>query len=175
MDEIDFVITVPEAYAAEIAYANEVRQTHGVLIDIVLSAKKYIVLSAPYLRNLKIANPILNGALITALKSGVNLHVISTEQSFDNANIKQYSEYKVHLYIPNTNNETELLHSHAKFCLSDGRQVYLGSANFTVAGLNANLEMGIYSKGELAKQVESFWLYLLEKNILVEYKANNSQ
>jgi|WetSurMetagenome_2_1015567.scaffolds.fasta_scaffold07205_3 hypothetical protein len=54
--------------------------------------------------------------------------------------------------------------------MSDGKQV-LGSANFTAAGLNHNVEMGVYAKGTLAEQVESFWQYLLDNGFLVSLKV----
>lgn len=170
MSEIDFVITAPQHQAAKIAYDNKVRQTHGVLIDIVLAAKEYIVLSAPYLRDLATANPILNSALLGALKTGITLHIISTDESMELANIAQYKDFLVYLYKPNSSISEQDYQSHAKFFMSDGKQVYLGSANFTVAGLKYNLEMGIYGKGSLAKQVESFWQYLLSNGYLISRK-----
>jgi hypothetical protein len=81
-----------------------VRQTHGLLIDIVLTAEDFIVLSSPYLRNLNSVNPALNGALIEALKRGVKLHILSAEKSLDFANLLQYKDYKVFIYKPNENN-----------------------------------------------------------------------
>lgn len=170
MNDIAFVITAPQDHAAKIAYDNKVRQTHGVLIDIVLAAKEYIVLSAPYLKDLATANPILNSALIAALKTGVTLHIVSTDESIELANIQQYKNSRVYFYKPNTFDSEHIIRSHAKFFMSDGKQVYLGSANFTVAGLKYNLEMGIYGKGSLAKQVESFWQYLLNNNYLISRK-----
>ena len=167
---IEFVITIPDEESAKIAYENKARQTHGVLIDIVLAAENFIILSSPYLKDLKTVNPTLNGALLSALKKGIKLHILSTDKSFDLANLSQYNSSGIFLYKPNTTRGERLINSHAKFFMSDGKQVYLGSANFTIAGLNHNIEMGVYAIGNLAKQVESFWEYLLENRYIVSQK-----
>lgn len=166
MTDVSFVITAPSGQAPVISFENRVRQTHGVLIDIIVSAKKYIVYSSPYLRDLSQANNNINNALISALKRGVQLSILSTSDALKNINLDQYKGYNIHIYTPFDFKKKTDVFSHAKFCLSDGIQVYLGSANFTFAGLNNNLEMGVFSKGTLAKQVESFWAYMMNNDYL---------
>lgn len=169
VDNVEFVITAPDAYASIITYDNSVRQTHGVLIDMFLNAKDFIILAAPYLKDLSFANPNLNKALIRALEKGVSLSLISTTNSFENLNIEQYKGFSVNLYIPRINYENQnLIGSHAKFCIVDGASVYLGSANFTFHGLNKNFEMGIYSEGKLANQVYVFWRYLCDNDFIIK-------
>lgn len=170
MNLVEFVITTPEQHLPFIAIDNRVRQTHGVIIDIIIHANDYIVLCAPYLKDLEIANPHINTALIAALKRRVKLHVISTEISIEEAKINQYKGFDVSIYTPKQKQNERNVQSHAKFCLSDGKQVYLGSANFTFSGLNRNLEMGVYCKGNMAKQVESFWSYLIDNDFLIASK-----
>lgn len=169
MDKVEFVITAPDAYASIITYDNSVRQTHGVLIDMFLNAKDFIILAAPYFKDLSFANPNLNRALINALEKGVSLDLITTTDSFENLNIEQYKGFSVNLYIPRSNYENQnVIGSHAKFCIADGVNVYLGSANFTFQGLNKNFEMGIYSEGKLANQVYAFWKYLCDNNYFIK-------
>jgi phosphatidylserine/phosphatidylglycerophosphate/cardiolipin synthase-like enzyme len=167
LNEIEFTITAPDQTAPLIAYENRVRLTHGVLIDIIVLANEYIVFSSPYLKDFGSSNIYIHTAILAALKRGVKLHIITTESSLQVANIDQYKEFQVYIYTPNGNHSDGIVQSHSKFCLSDGKQVYLGSANFTFLGLNKNFEMGVYSKGTLAKQVESFWFYLLDNKYLV--------
>ena len=169
LDKVEFVITAPDTYASIITYDNSVRQTHGVLIDMFLDARNFIILAAPYFRDLSYANPNLNRALLKALEKGISLNLISTTNSIENLNIEQYKGFSVNLYVPRSNYENEnLIGSHAKFCIVDGLSVYLGSANFTFHGLNKNFEMGIYSEGRLANQVYVFWRYLCDNNYFIK-------
>lgn len=49
---------------------------------------------------------------------------------------------------------------HAKFMLVDGQRGYLGSANFSVNGLERNLELGTALSGEEARTLDELITYL---------------
>jgi phosphatidylserine/phosphatidylglycerophosphate/cardiolipin synthase-like enzyme len=80
---------------------------------------------------------------------------------------------KVYQPIDNVRN-TEILGSHAKFCLVDGEKVYIGSANITNPGLGQHIEMGILGKKDLAKKVEKLWDYLDKHGFLKELTIDSS-
>lgn len=175
LEDIEFVITAPGNFAAVITYENLVRQTHGVLVDMFMSAKKYIVIASPYLKDLKIANPHLQRVLMHAMSRGVHLSILSTKSAIEEVRLGQYDlKNTINLYVPVSHFENDkIIGSHAKFCIVDGKYVYLGSANFTFSGLNKQFEMGIYSEGKLAKQVESFWEYLRDNRYIIRYWEAN--
>jgi phosphatidylserine/phosphatidylglycerophosphate/cardiolipin synthase-like enzyme len=167
-NEIEFVVTVPEKISTEVCIETDARQTTAVLIDIFISAKKYVILSSPFLQNFKIVNPNLEEAIKNALGRGVEMIIISTGNSLSTSDIKKLgNNIKVYQPIDNVENN-KILGSHAKFCLSDGEIVYIGSANITELGLGKHIEMGILGKKELAKKVEKFWNYLSKRGFLVE-------
>jgi phosphatidylserine/phosphatidylglycerophosphate/cardiolipin synthase-like enzyme len=170
VSEVSFVITAPQEYASRIAYENNVRQTHGVLIDILISAQQYVIFSSPYLRDLETSNRNINAALLVALKRGVSVSIIGLESELSYVNLNQYVGYDVRIYKPANLTFDNALYSHSKFCLADGQQVYLGSANFTFSGLNKNFEMGVYSQGSLAKQVESLCNYMIAHNFFIRVR-----
>jgi len=88
------------------------------------------------------------------------------------SSLRAIAQGRLRFFQPLTNIENERrLGSHAKFCIADGKDAYIGSANLTGAGLSGNLEMGLLVQGELARQVEQFWQYLLEIGFFVEAGA----
>lgn len=170
MKDLEFVITVPEEKSTEICIKTDARQTVAVLIDIFLAAKKYVILSAPYLQDFPISNPNLELAIQTALARGVQLIIVSTGKSIGYIDLKRLGK-NLKVYQPKENLKDEkTIGSHAKFCLADGEIVYIGSANFTVPGLGKHVEMGVLGTKSLAKKVEKFWYYLYQYGFLIEVK-----
>jgi phosphatidylserine/phosphatidylglycerophosphate/cardiolipin synthase-like enzyme len=168
--EFQFVITAPYGIAPFVSFENSVRQTHGVLIEMFIEARSSIILAAPYLKDFEFSNKNLHEALLSALKRNVSLRILTTTKSVASLSLKIFEAYDVQFLVPKSNLDDEnIIGSHAKFCIVDGRSVYLGSANFTYSGLNTHFEMGIYFTGLLAQQVESFWKHLVENEIYVRY------
>lgn len=160
--DYQFVITPPQDYAAEVSYDNMTRNTLGVLAEIIQAADRYVVIGSPYLHGFPYKNKVIEYSLEAALNRGVQLHIVSTKGGLKKVNLKPYQSKDVWLYTPEWDNMSGL-GSHAKFCLADGRLVYMGSANFTYSGLNLHLEMGVFARGEMAKQLEQFWDYMVRK------------
>lgn len=166
--EIEFVVTVPEEVATEICMRTEARQTSAVLIDIFLAAKKYVVLSAPFLQNFNVVNPNLKTAIKAASERDVKITIISTGKSLAHFNSASIGR-NVRVFQPVDNFENDnILASHAKFCLADGELVYIGSANITELGQGKHIEMGVLGRKELARKVEKFWEYLSRNGFLIE-------
>lgn len=170
---VEFVITAPEPYGAELAVRTRARMTLGVLTQLVAQADHYLVIAAPFIqRGAQLYRDPLWIALKGALQRGVNVDVVTTAsglQALDVASLCGIARGCMRFFQPKANvlDEREL-GFHAKFCLSDGLHAYIGSANLTGGGLYGNLEMGLLVHGELAQQVEQFWRYLLEIGFFVQ-------
>ena len=166
--EVEFVITVPEDISTEICIKTNARQTVSVLIEIFVKAKTYVVISSPFLQDFAIVNKNLETAILAAISRGVQLRIISTENSLDDLDLKRFGR-GIKVYQPVDNVEdSKVLGSHAKFCLADGAIVYLGSANITQPGLGKHIEMGVFAGKGLASKVEKLWDYLSLHGFLIE-------
>ncbi len=174
--QVEFVITAPEPYGAQLAYRARARMTLGVLTQLVSQAQQSLVIVAPFLQSAEaLDRGPLAEALQSALRRGVAVDVVSTGiclRSLDISSLRAITQGRLRFFQPLANVEDEQrLGSHAKFCIADGKDAYIGSANLTSAGLSGNLEMGLLVHGELARQVEQFWQYLLEIGFFVEAGA----
>jgi len=173
LSHVEFVITAPEPYGAQLAYRARARMTLGALTQLVSQAQQSLVIAAPFFQPAQgLDGGPLAEALHAALRRGVAVDVASTGSSLlslDISSLRSIARGHLRFFQPLANIEDEQrLGSHAKFCIADSEHVYLGSANLTGAGLAGNLEMGFLVHGELARQVEQFWQYLLEVGFFVE-------
>jgi len=171
--EVEFVITAPEPYGAELAYRARARMTLGVLVQLFSQAQKSIVIAAPFFQStIWLESFPLTEALQAALRRGVAVDIASTKSgllSLDINNLRAMAHGRLRLFRPASNIEDERrLGSHAKFCITDNEHAYIGSANLTMPGLSEHLEMGLLVHGNLAHQVVQFWNYLLEIRFFVE-------
>ena len=158
---VEFVITAPAPYGAEMAYRARARTTLGVLTQLIAQAERYVVIAAPFIHpgGGTETGP-LTDALRAALQRGVSVDVVSTGGGLQAVNAKELrliARGQLRLLQPRANIEDERrLGSHAKFCVADGLHAYIGSANLTGPGLATNLEMGVLVHGELAQQISEF-------------------
>src|SRR5207244_363595 len=130
-------------------------------------AQRHVVIAAPFLQiGHGLSNGPLADALRAALQRGVSVDVVSTRHGLETLGtlyLQQNMLGKLRLYRHRTNVEDEQrLGSHAKFCIADGEQAYVGSANLTGPGLSEHFEMGLLVRGEVVQQIEEFWLYAVE-------------
>ncbi len=169
---VEFVITVPEPFGAELAYRSRARTTLGVLTQLIAGARQKIVLAAPFIQAERslIKGPLAE-ALQAALLRGVRIDIVSTGQSLQLLRQIEWLDsphQNIRFFQAKTNIDQEhRLGSHAKFCIADETSVYVGSANITGPGLTENLEMGFLVNGKYAKQVVDFWNYLIEKRFWI--------
>lgn len=173
MDElIEFVITVPEPFGAELAYKTRTRTTLGVLTQLIACAQGELVLAAPFIQAERslIAGPLAD-ALQAALRRGVRTNIVSTNQglqSLKQVNWLMDTTPNLRFFQPETNIERESqLGSHAKFCIADKAAAYVGSANLTGPGLAEHLEMGFLVHGKYAEQIADLWRFLVDKGFWV--------
>lgn len=169
---IEFVITIPEPFGAELAYKTRARTTLGVLTQLIAGARQKIVLATPFIQAERslIEGPLAE-ALQAALLRGVGIDIVSTSQSLQSLRRVDWlnsSHHNVRFFQAKTNVEQEQrLGSHAKFCIADETSVYVGSANLTGPGLSEHLEMGFLVDGKYAKQVADFWNFLVDRGFWV--------
>ena len=177
MDEsIEFVITIPEPFGAELAYQTRTRTTLGVLTQLIATARHRIVLAAPFIQ---VKGNLIQGPLAEALQAGllrgIQVDIVSTAQSLQSLQRVEWlnsPHQNLHFFQPQTNIKQEKrLGSHAKFCIADETAAYVGSANLTGPGLAENLEMGFLVHGKHAKQISDFWNFLVEKGFWIHVEG----
>jgi phosphatidylserine/phosphatidylglycerophosphate/cardiolipin synthase-like enzyme len=158
------VITAPPELSGRLAIHADARLTMGVLVELALEARSRLVLASPYLNAAQLlSSGVLANALKRALDAGVEIEIASAGSNIDQirgllAIRRPNTERKLTLFQPHANAlDGRQLGSHAKFCISDSRKAYLGSANFTTPGLGGHLEMGVLVQGKLAQQIARFW------------------
>ena len=174
---IEFVITAPEPYGAELAYVTRSRLTLGVLTQLVAQARTTLVIASPFLQvKSGLDTGPLADALRSALRRGVAVDILSTGSSLQALAVRDLQAITggpLRFFQPRANvDDRRQLGSHAKFCIADNQHAYVGSANLTAPGLAGNLEMGFLVHGELAGRIAEFWEYLLRIGFLVEVQAS---
>lgn len=170
---VQLVITPPGIFGAAFAERFQFRMTLGVLTQLLVEAKRRVIITAPFLQyGYGLSSGSIADATKAALQRGVNVEVMSTGRSLgniDRAWLTQQAEGSLRLFRPAANIEDkERLGSHAKFCVADGQTAYIGSANLTGPGLSEHLEIGVLVTGQIAKQVEEMWHYSVEIGLFVE-------
>jgi len=168
----ELVVTVPDPFGTEFAYATRCRTTVGALIEILTSARQRVLLGAPFMQQDRgLSDPRLVGPLRGCLSRGVEVNILGTTaglNSIDRRSIEAEGASKLRLFRPAANiSNSRTLGSHAKFCVADGQYAYVGSANFTGPGIDGQLEMGVLLRGPTARQLASFWAYCLARGIFV--------
>jgi phosphatidylserine/phosphatidylglycerophosphate/cardiolipin synthase-like enzyme len=174
VDSAELVITGPGPSGPALAHIARCRTTIGVYTQLLVEAEQEVVIAAPYLQQGHglSAGPI-EQALIAALKRGVRVDVTSTAQGLASLNydaLRQYSpEGRLRFFRPIANvRDAERLGSHAKFCVVDGQQAYIGSANLTGPGLSEHIEMGLLVRGRIARQVRELWDFCRRLGVFVQ-------
>ncbi len=170
---VELVITAPEPLGTDLAYRSRCRTTLGALTQLVAQAQRYAVIVAPFFQDGHgLADGPLADALRAALGRGVVVDIASTGEglrTLDPARLSKGARGRLRLFRPATNVAFPgRLGSHAKFCVVDETGAYIGSANLTRPGLTGQLEMGVLVVGPVARQVASFWTYLVEIGLFVE-------
>lgn len=167
LPESEFVVTLPQAIGLSLASRTGARTTLGVLTELIASAREKVVLGAPFMQGEEslLAGPV-GIAIRAALKRGVHFDLISTGASLANLVPRAFGPKqagRVCLYRPKENMLDErFIGSHAKFCISDVANCYVGSANFTQRGITNQLEIGVLLHGRVARQIHAFIERLLQ-------------
>jgi phosphatidylserine/phosphatidylglycerophosphate/cardiolipin synthase-like enzyme len=169
----ELVITGPGAYGPALAYRARCRTTLGVLTQLLVEAQREVIIGAPYLQGgYGLSSGPIAAALKAALARGVNADIMSTARGLGtiDRNLRaQAGHGRLRFFRPLANVQDEdRLGSHAKFCVVDGRQAYVGSANLTGPGLSEHVELGLLVRGDIARQIKEFWEYCTQIGFFVE-------
>ncbi|SRR5579863_8016722 len=166
---VELVVTAPGPFGASLVSRVGARTTLGVLTELLASARRHVVIAAPFIQG---AEALLSGplgmALIAALNRGVRVDVVSTGASLaglELGGLRKFGDSRLRTFQPRGNVEDpRSLGSHAKFLLSDEDRAYVGSANITQRGISGHLEIGVLLHGRHARQVGA----LVESGHLIE-------
>lgn len=181
--QAQLVITAPEKHGVDLAEETKCRTTRGVITQLFAQAEKKVVISAPFLQTgTGLSGGSLKTSLDSALGRGVDVDVVSTRRGLktlsDFPSPPSSGQYvklgRLRLFCPEGEDEQKKrLGSHAKFCISDSKSAYIGSANLTSPGLEGNLEIGVMVKGEVAEQLQRFWRHALEIGLFVPFEPES--
>lgn len=121
------------------------RQTAGILLDIIDHARDRLWMTAPFVERTGIE--FLRDAIIGALARGTTVVLITRPDTIGHHAIaplitRVEDEGATGLTVVEVETETSELGSHAKVCLADDEVCYIGSANLTAHGLGRHLELG---------------------------------
>lgn len=181
---VELVITAPEPYASELAYATRARITLGVLIQLFVEARQKIVIAAPFVQSHAILElGVLAEAISAALSRGICIDFMSTRSNLEMTTLQTFAKshrQQVRLFYPAfPSADISKLGSHAKFCIRDEEAAYVGSANLTTPGLgyagsalhqaSQHFEMGVLIRGGIAAQLYQFWVYTVRYGIFEEF------
>ncbi len=166
------VITVPDPYNADLAHRMRCRMTLGVLIQLLVEARRYVVIAAPFMQSgYGLSAGPLADALQFAVRRGVNIDIVGSGEGLQTIDMSWLGldvQGVVRLFQPRANQaDKQRLGSHAKFCVADGASAYIGSANLTGPGLGKQLEIGLLVEGSIAQQLEDLWFHTLDIGIFV--------
>jgi len=136
--------TVPDRLRRQVIVPG-LRQTAGVLLDIIDHARARLWMTAPFIERTGIE--FLADAIIGALSREVAVVVITrpdviVHDAISTLLARVEAERLGGLTLLEVKTEASELGSHAKVCLADDEVCYLGSANLTAHGLGRHLELG---------------------------------
>jgi phosphatidylserine/phosphatidylglycerophosphate/cardiolipin synthase-like enzyme len=136
-----------------------------------LEANKHIIIGAPFMQS---GHGLSSGTLVDTLRSalqrGVDVDILSTNKSLQTIDrgLLGNNQGQLRFFQPAAHlADDQQLGSHAKFCVSDNRMAYVGSANLTGRGLTGQVEMGVLIRGYVANQIKVFWDYAVELGMFV--------
>ncbi len=160
-DHVQLVLTLPGT-GGEVPYGRRTRLTMGVLVELFTHASWSVVLGAPFMQwGHGLSSGPLAIAANAALKRGISVDILGTEHGLSSINLSSLRDGaagSLRLWVAaEAATESSKLGFHAKFCLADESDAYIGSANFTGPGLESQLEIGVLVSGPIARQVREVW------------------
>jgi phosphatidylserine/phosphatidylglycerophosphate/cardiolipin synthase-like enzyme len=169
---VEIVVTVPEELPRDLLIPTAMRTTLGVLVELIVESSNRVVLASPFLQLESICRGPLGLALGTAAARGVLIDVVSMGGHMMELDMVALSPQRSPMTVrvshpkPNLVN-SEVMGSHAKFCLVDGAAAYIGSANFTENGLTKHFELGTLVRGQAATDLWSVVVRLFHEGFFV--------
>jgi len=158
---VELVATVPDGLPRDLLVQTAMRTTLGVLVELIAESHDRVVLASPFLQlAVAVCRGSLGLAIGSAARRGVLIDVVSMSGSLTEVDTASLATNRlpmaVRVWQPRANLvDSEVMGSHAKFCLVDGAAAYVGSANFTENGLTKHFELGTLIKGRPATDLWS--------------------
>lgn len=122
------------------------RQTAGVLLELVDAAVEDVLLASPFVDQPAVRA--LTESVTQARRRGVDVLVVTSPgRGAEFAQLAGLGTERGSLRVVGVRTEVSPLGSHAKVLVADGRRAYVGSANLTAAGLDRNIEIGVEVEG----------------------------
>ncbi len=147
------VATLPREVARALRLPA-LRQTAGVLLELIDGAVQEVLLAAPYVDAAGL--DVLQAALSVALTRRVDVTVVTStgrgEVFASLAGVVGCRDMGA-LRVTEVHTDVSSLGSHAKLVVVDRSRAYVGSANFTAAGFARNVEVGIQVEGAQVDEV----------------------
>jgi phosphatidylserine/phosphatidylglycerophosphate/cardiolipin synthase-like enzyme len=170
--DIELVVTAPAQWAQTLAYRTGCRTTIGAIVQLVASAQREVLIAAPFIQRGLGGSGQIDAALRSALERGVRIRIVSTSrglQSFGFAGWPSRRPGQLKFFQPAANaRDARQVGSHAKFCVVDREQAYIGSANLTGPGMGGHIEAGVLVRGDVAASLQDFWETCLECDLFQE-------
>lgn len=157
---VEVVVTMPEELPRDLLIPTAMRMTLGVLVELIAESRSRIVLASPFLQLTSICRGPLGLAFGTAAARGVLIDIVSMGGGMAEVDTMALAAHRLPMSVrvsqPRPNLlDSEVMGSHAKFCLVDGSAAYIGSANFTENGLTKHFELGALVRGQPANDLSS--------------------
>jgi PLD-like domain len=141
------VATLP-AHLHGLLHPPPIRQTAGVLLELMDAAHTEIIVAAPFVDARAV--DFLSGSIVMAGSRGVAVRVMtSSRQSMPFVDlVKKWPPHSPgNLRVTEILTDLSPLGSHAKVLVVDREVAYVGSANITGAGLGRHVEIGVMLSG----------------------------
>lgn len=172
VNRVEVVATVPEELPRDLLVSSAMRTTLGVLVELIAESRSRVVVASPFLQLATLCDGSLGMALRRAAARDVLIDIVSMAGSMRSVRaenlLSRRSPMTVRLSQPKPNlANSDVMGSHAKFCLVDGSAAYLGSANFTEKGLTQHFELGVLVRGQPAGDLWSVVLRLFNEGYFV--------
>src|SRR5262249_39914960 len=131
------------------------RQTAGVLLDIIDNATSSISIATPFADTDAVR--FLAPALLDAARRGVQIRVLTSRGAGDvfRSLGEQWKGYaRASFEVAEIATDLSTLGSHAKVVSADGERAYVGSANVTAPGFGKHVEIGVEVAGPQVMALE---------------------
>jgi phosphatidylserine/phosphatidylglycerophosphate/cardiolipin synthase-like enzyme len=152
----------------ELLHPPPLRQTAGVLLELIDASREEVRLAAPFVDPLAVG--FVAGSLVAAGRRGVDVTVVtSIEQGsrFSAMAAGWGVDPRAGLRIVEVQTDLSPLGSHAKVLVVDGKRGYVGSANLTAAGLGRHIEIGVELAGPQVAELTKILVALERVGTLV--------
>lgn len=147
------------------------RQTAGVLVELLDRARSEARLAAPFVDQPAVA--FLSDAILGAGSRGAEIRIVTSVGHgglFDNLGHRWREEPRARLRVTEVHTDLSSLGSHAKVLVVDDERGYVGSANLTAAGFGRHVEIGVELAGPQIAELSAV-LDALERVGVVVYEV----